>query len=75
MSFETRTTHDLMQIAACSGGFRLDAAVRTTLDLSRIAQAAAGTGARLTFSGMAVRTTHDLMQIASAGKGCVTFED
>lgn len=75
MSFEARTTADLVRIAAAGGGFRLNAAPRTTADLVRIAAAASNHGARLTFTGMAARATADLVRIGAAGKGAVVLED
>ncbi|QKD02166.1 hypothetical protein EB235_12175 [Mesorhizobium loti R88b] len=73
MSFETRTTGDLMQIAAAGGGFVLDAATRTTSDLIQIASAARQGGARVLLRGMATRRTEDLVQIGNAGGGAVQF--
>ena len=74
MSFEMRTTPDLVQIANSGGGFRLDATMRTTPDLIKIASAASTTGARVTFCGLSMRTTPDLVKISLAGKGCVILE-
>lgn len=75
MSFESRTTADLIRIAAAGGGFRLNAKPRTTADLVRIAAAASIHGAVLTFTGITTRTTSDLVRIAAAGKGAVILED
>ena len=75
MSFQTRTTADLVQIANAGGGFRLDARTRTTADLVMIASAASKHQAHITFAGMSVRTTADLVQIAAAGKGAIVLED
>jgi len=74
MSFEMRTTDDLVRIAAAGGGFRLDAAMRTTDDLVRIASAASTKGAHVVFAGLKLRTTDDLVRIAAAGKGSVFLE-
>lgn len=74
MSFELKTTHELIQIAAAGGGFRLDAGLRTTHELIQIASAAKNSGARITFAGLSLRTTHELIQISSAGKGVVILE-
>jgi DNA replication protein len=74
MSFESRTTDDLVRLALAGGGFTLSAGSRTTDDLVRIALAGANKGARLTFTGLGSRTTDDLVRIALAGKGCVTLE-
>lgn len=73
MSFQTRTTQELMQIAAAGGGIVLDAAVRPTSELMQIAAAAKQGGARLLLRGMTVRPTSELMQIAAAGGGVVQF--
>lgn len=74
MSFEHRTTEDLIRIASHGGGFVLDAQHRTTEDLVRIASHAKAKGSRIVFRGMAHRTTADLMRIASHGGGCIFFE-
>jgi DNA replication protein len=74
MSFELRSTNDLVRIAAAGGGFILDAALRSTDDLVRIAAAASTHGARVTFSGLKLRSTDDLVRISAAGKGAVMLE-
>jgi hypothetical protein len=74
MSFEPRTTEELIRIGAAGGGFILNAAPRTTDDLIRIAGATAKSGARLLMRGMSARTTEDLIRIGAAGKGNVQFE-
>ncbi len=73
--FESRTTDDLIKIAATGGGFRLGAATRRTDELIRIAAAAANKGSRVYLSGMAARTVDDLIRIGAAGNGSVVFED
>ena len=60
MSFEHKTTNDLVRIAAAGGGFTLTATNRTTNDLIRIAAAASDKGSRITFTGLEHRTTDDL---------------
>lgn len=75
MSFETKTVHELVQIAAAGGGFILDAKFRTTNDLVKIAAAGSVHNARITFKGLKNRTTLELLQIAGAGKGCVVFDE
>jgi hypothetical protein len=52
--FSTKSTQKLIQLANDGAGFRLDAAVRPTFDLIQIANAAAVSGARLTFAGITV---------------------
>ena len=74
MSFQVRSTNDLVRIVAAGGGLVMDAAVRSTNDLVRIAAAGSSKGAPLVFRDMAVRSTDDLVRIAAAGKGCVQFE-
>lgn len=74
MSFQGRSTQDLVRIAAAGGGFRLDAAERPTDDLVEIAAAASDWGVRLVFAGMTDRSTDDLVTIADAGEGFVEFE-
>ncbi|HDY7836846.1 TPA: hypothetical protein RQK39_004255 [Vibrio vulnificus] len=75
MSFETRPTRELVQIAAAGGGFELNGATKPTRELVQIAAAGSTTGANLTFTGLSTRPTRELVQIASAGKGCVTLSD
>lgn len=72
---ESRTTDDLVRIAAAGGGFRLSAGPRTTDDLVRIAAAASSKGARISFTGLGARATEDLVRIAAAGRGAVMFGD
>jgi DNA replication protein len=74
MSFELKSTDDLVRIAAVGGGFRLDATLRSTDDLVRIANAASAKGSHVVFAGLKLRTTDDLVRIAAAGKGCVFLE-
>ena len=74
MSFEGRTTDELVRIAVAGGGLRLDAAGRSTDDLVRIAVAGSTKGLRLVFAGLTGRSTDELVSIAVAGKGCVVFE-
>lgn len=74
MSFQGKSTAELVQIAAAGGGFRLDAAERPTDDLVKIAAAASEWGVRLVFAGMSERSIDDLVRIAAAGEGGVVFE-
>jgi len=74
MSFELKPTHELVQIAAAGGGFRLDATLRPTHELVQIAAAAKSSGATVTFAGLTLRPTHELIQIGAAGKGVVVLE-
>jgi hypothetical protein len=74
MSFQGRSTDDLVRIAEAGGGFRLDAEGRSSDDLVKIAAAAASWGTRLVFAGVEERSTDDLIRIADAGEGCVEFE-
>ena len=74
MSFEHRSTDDLIRIAAAGGGFTLTATHRSTEDLIRIAAAASGKGARITFTGLTHRSTEDLIRISAASKGSVVLE-
>lgn len=75
MSFQGRSTEDLVRIATAGGGFKLDAAGRPTDDLVTIAAAASDWGVRLVFAGMNDRPTKDLVRIAEAGQGNVQFEE
>jgi len=74
MSFEHRSTKELIQVALAGGGFILDAAHRQTPELVHIAKAANQGGVKVIFRGMTNRQTAELIQIAAAGKGAVTFE-
>ena len=74
MSFQNRSTEDLVRIADAGAGFRLDVVGRPTDDLVRIAGAASSWGVRLLFAGVDGRSTEDLVRIAAAGEGCVEFE-
>lgn len=74
MSFERRSTDDLVKIAAAGGGFTLGSTHRDTSDLIRIAAAASDKNSRVTFTGLTHRDTDDLVLIGSAGKGCVVLE-
>jgi DNA replication protein len=74
MSFQDRSTADLLRIAEAGGGFRLDSTGRPTDDLVKIAAAASSWGVRLVFAGMNGCATDDLVRIAEAGEGCVEFE-
>jgi hypothetical protein len=75
MPIQTRSTEDLIRIAAAGGGFRLVASVRPTEDLIRIAAAASTGSARIFMSGLSMRPTEDLIRIGAAGQGCAVFED
>jgi DNA replication protein len=74
VSFEGRSTDELVRIAIAGGGFRLDADGRSTDDLIRIAVSASSWGVRMVFAGMDGRSTDDLVRIAEAGEGTVEFE-
>jgi hypothetical protein len=74
MSFNLRSTPELVQVAAAGGGFRLDAGLRSTPELVQIAAAAASGGGYVTFAEMNLRPTPELVQIAAAGKGHAIFE-
>jgi hypothetical protein len=71
--FEKRPLEDIERVAQAGGGFTLDASMRQTHDLVRIAAAAAHGGAKVTFTGLEKRRTEDLVTIALAGRGTVSF--
>ncbi len=71
--FETRPIGDVVRIAAAGGGFTMDAGVKQTNDLVRIAAAASSNGARIRFTGLEVRPIDELVRIAAAGGGAVEF--
>lgn len=74
MSFQDKSTEDLVRLASAGAGFRLDAAGRSTDDLVKIAAASSGWGVRLVFAGVDDRPFDDLIRIAEAGEGNVEFE-
>lgn len=74
MSFERRSTDDLIRIAAAGGGFSLTSTHRDTDDLVRIAAAASDKSSRVTFTGLSHRDTDELVLISAAGQGCVILE-
>ena len=74
MGFDSRSTDELVRIAAAGGGFILDASRRPTGDLIRLATAAALKGARITLRGIEQRHTDELVSIGAAGKGNIVFE-
>ncbi len=74
MSFESKSTNDLMRIVMSGGGIILGAADRPIDDLLRIATAAAGSGAHVVIRNLEHRATEDLARIAVAGRGCVLLE-
>jgi hypothetical protein len=74
MSFEHRSTEDLIRVVRAGGGLKLTVADRSTEDLVRIAAAAADWGVSVTFSGLEDRSTDDLALIADAGQGLVVLK-
>ena len=74
MGLEMRRTDDLVRIIGAGGGLFLDASVRPTDDLVRLALAANRSGAVLRLKGLHMRSTDDLIRIALAGAGKVVFE-
>ncbi|QGA56865.1 hypothetical protein [Brucella sp. 2280] len=74
MSFENRSTDDLIRIASFGGGFVLDVTARSTDDLVRIASFAKDKNSKIILRGMAARSTDDLVRIASSGGGAIVFE-
>ncbi len=74
MSFEHRSTDDLIGILKAGGGLKLTATDRSTEDLVLIASAAADWGVAVTFSGLEDRSTDDLVLIAEAGQGSVVLK-
>ena len=73
--FEMRHIEEVVRIAAAGGGFRMDASMKQTDDLVRIAAAASNKGARIVFTGLKMRQTEELIRIAAAGQGCVFFDN
>ena len=74
MSFEHRSTEDLIRLVQAGGGLMFSATDRPTDDLVRIAAAAAEWGVPVTFSGLENRGTDDLLLIAVAGQGSVVLK-
>jgi hypothetical protein len=73
--FELKTIDQLVRIAHAGGGFRLEAALKETNDLVKIAFAAGNSGAKITFAGLNLRSVDDIIRISHAGKGNVSFEE
>lgn len=74
MGLEVRRTEELVRIIMAGGGLAIDASLRPTDDLVRLALVASKSNATLRLSGLHMRTTDDLIRIALAGSGKVTFE-
>ena len=70
----SKTTDELVLIAAAGGGLTIDAKTRTMNELVRIAAAASNHGSRINILNANSKTTDELVSIAAAGKGCVLFE-
>jgi hypothetical protein len=73
MAFETRHTNDLIRILLSGGGLDLDASLRPTDDLIRMALAAKQSGASLTLRRLDPRLPEELVRIALAGGARVVF--
>lgn len=73
MSFESRSTDELVRIVGAGAGLTMEAAGRSTADLVRIAEAAADWGVPVTLRGVQDRSADDLVLIAEAGQGTVIF--
>jgi hypothetical protein len=74
VSFEHRSTEDLVRLVSAGGGLKLTATDRPTDDLVLIAAAAADWGVPVTFSGIDCRGTDDLVRIVEAGQGSVILK-
>jgi len=74
----SKSTDQLVRIAAAGGGIRLNASSKSTDQLVRIAAAMANTTysnkTTLALYGIDSKSTDQLVRIAAAGKGCVVFE-
>ena len=75
LSFQLKSVHELVEIAAEGGGYRLDGTLKSTEDLERIAAAAKSGGAIVTIHGLHIRSQIDLVRIAKAVAGLVVMED
>ena len=53
---------------------KIDARMKTSSELVKIALAASNNTARLTLVNAKIKTTQELIQIALAGRGCVVFD-
>lgn len=69
----SKSTTDLVRIAAAGGGMNLSGSKSTT-DIIRICKAASNNGASITIINADSKSTTDLVRIANAGQGCVTFD-
>ena len=67
------TVNQLVRLAEAGGGFTINAQQGFHVeDLERIANAAAGTGARVTIQNYRL-SLDDMIRIARAGRGAVVF--
>jgi hypothetical protein len=71
----TKMTQDLVRIVSAGGGVQVDASLKLTDDLVRIAAAARQSGARIEIKNSGRKLTQDLVRVASAGGGNVLFLD
>lgn len=70
----TKSTEDLIRIAAAGGRFTIDGRNFTTENLIKIAAAASEKGSRIHIQNVDMRNTKDLIRISAAGKGFVTLD-
>ena len=70
---KTESILDLKRIAEAGGGLELDGSEISTLDLERLAEAAAEGGGQLVLRNMKGRSTLDLVRVAKAAPGHVLF--
>lgn len=73
MSFQLRSTDELIRILLAGGGLSLDASMRSTDDLIRMALATKHSGAILTLANLHRRPTDELIRIGLASGGRVVF--
>lgn len=74
MSFETRTTDDLIRIANAGLGFTLNATSKPMDDLIRIADAAREKGAKVTFTHLSSLSAYDIKRIKMVSEGRILVE-
>ena len=70
----SRTTNDLVRIAAAGGGVSIDAATMTTDQLVQVVAASNAKSGSIIVRNASTKTTDDLVCIAAAGSGNTVFE-
>lgn len=73
MSFENRSTNDLIDILWNGGSFSINAGARSHNDWLQLAHNAKQGGSQLTITGVSTWSKQTIVEVAHAGKGHVSF--